>query len=111
MKECFGPLIFVVKTKSFDESLSIVKNSAATHGAITCLAYTTDQQRMARIEDEMNSVFTPVSFNFTGAAFVNQHAAFSDLHVSGGNPSGNATFTNADFINKRYIWIGNRYML
>jgi hypothetical protein len=31
--------------------------------------------------------------------------------VSGGNPSGNATFTNADFINKRYIWIGNRYML
>jgi phenylacetic acid degradation protein paaN len=111
MKECFGPLIFVVKTQSFDESLSIVKNSAATHGAITCLAYTTDQQRMARIEDEMNSVFTPVSFNFTGAAFVNQHAAFSDLHVSGGNPSGNATFTNADFINKRYIWIGNRYML
>lgn len=111
MKECFGPLIFVVKTSSFEESLSIVKNSAATHGAITCLAYTTDKQRMDRIEDEMNSVFTPVSFNFTGAAFVNQHAAFSDLHVSGGNPSGNATFTNADFINKRYIWIGNRYML
>jgi len=111
MKECFGPLIFVVKTKSFDESLSIVKHSAESHGAITCLAYTTDKAIMDRIEDEMNSVFTPVSFNFTGAAFVNQHAAFSDLHVSGGNPSGNATFTNADFINKRYIWIGNRYML
>ena len=67
--------------------------------------------KMKEIEEEMNSAFTPVSFNFTGAAFVNQHAAFSDLHVSGGNPAGNATFTNADFINKRYIWIGNRYML
>lgn len=111
MHECFGPLVFVVKTSGFEESLSIVKESARTHGAITCLAYTTDKQKMERIEDEMNSVFTPVSFNFTGAAFVNQHAAFSDLHVSGGNPSGNATFTNADFINKRYIWIGNRYML
>jgi hypothetical protein len=66
---------------------------------------------MKEIEDEMNSVFVPVSFNFVGAAFVNQHAAFSDLHVSGGNPAGNATFTNADFINKRYIWIGNRYLL
>ena len=111
MKECFGPLAFIVKTKNFEESLSIVKESARTHGAITCLAFETDKARMELIEDEMNSVFTPVSFNFTGAAFVNQHAAFSDLHVSGGNPSGNATFTNADFINKRYIWIGNRYML
>ena len=66
---------------------------------------------MDLIENEMNAVYTPVSFNFKGAAFVNQHAAFSDLHVSGGNPSGNASFTNAEFINKRYIWIGNRYML
>jgi phenylacetic acid degradation protein paaN len=111
MQECFGPLVFIVKTSGFDETLKIVKDSAAKHGAITCLAYTTDKSKMEQIEDEMNSVFTPVSFNFTGAAFVNQHAAFSDLHVSGGNPSGNATFTNAEYINKRYIWIGNRYML
>ncbi|MCC6818185.1 MAG: aldehyde dehydrogenase family protein [Bacteroidia bacterium] len=111
LQECFGPLVFIVKTSNFDESLKIVKDSARNHGAITCLAYSTDKDKMALIEDEMNSVFTPVSFNFTGAAFVNQHAAFSDLHVSGGNPSGNASFTNADFINKRYIWIGNRYML
>lgn len=111
LKECFGPLSFIIQTKDFEESLSIVKQSAASHGAITCSAYCIDEVKKERIEDEMNSVFTPVSFNFTGAAFVNQHAAFSDLHVSGGNPSGNATFTNAEFINKRYIWIGNRYML
>ena len=111
MEECFGPLIFMVATDNFQQSLEIVKRSAKTNGAITCLAYTTSEERMHAIEEEMNSVFTPVSFNFTGAAFVNQHAAFSDLHVSGGNPAGNATFTNADFINKRYIWIGNRYML
>lgn len=111
LEECFGPLIFIVSTDSFDQSLAIVKKSASTHGAITCLAYTSSEERMKLIEEEMNSVFTPVSFNFTGAAFVNQHAAFSDLHVSGGNPSGNATFTNAEFISKRYIWIGNRYML
>lgn len=110
LKEVFGPIAFIIKTISFEESLSIIKTSAKTHGAITCSAYTLDQTKMSNIESEMNSVFTPVSFNFIGAAFVNQHAAFSDLHVSGGNPSGNASFTNAEFINKRYIWIGNRYM-
>jgi len=50
-----------------------------------------------------------VSFNFTGAAFVNSHAAFSDFHVSGGNAAGNASFTNSDFINKRFVWVGNRF--
>jgi phenylacetic acid degradation protein paaN len=111
MEECFGPLSFIIKTNSYEDSLSLMKSSGEEHGAITCLAYTTNDAKMKEIEDQMNSVFVPVSFNFTGAAFVNQHAAFSDLHVSGGNPSGNATFTNADFINKRYIWIGNRYLL
>ncbi len=111
LKEYFGPVIFIVKTKDANSSIALAKNSAAKHGAITCLAFATDKDRMQLIENEMNEVFTPVSFNFKGAAFVNQHAAFSDLHVSGGNPSGNASFTNAEFINKRYIWIGNRYML
>lgn len=110
LKEVFGPIAFIIKTSGFEESLSIIKSSAITHGAITCSAYVLDSSKMNLIESEMNSVFTPVSFNFIGAAFVNQHAAFSDLHVSSGNPSGNATFTNAEFINKRYIWIGNRYM-
>jgi hypothetical protein len=50
-----------------------------------------------------------VSFNFTGAAFVNQHAAFSDFHVSGGNPSGNAGFTTPEYVNRRFVWVGNRY--
>ena len=111
LKEYFGPMICIVKTESKDQSIALAKHSAEKNGAITCLAFCTDAKRMELIEEEMNSVFTPVSFNFTGAAFVNQHAAWSDLHVSGGNPSGNASFTNADFINKRYIWIGNRYML
>jgi acyl-CoA reductase-like NAD-dependent aldehyde dehydrogenase len=111
LEECFGPLSFIIKTNNYDESLMLMKSSGEEHGAITCLAYTTNETKMKEIEDKMNSVFVPVSFNFTGAAFVNQHAAFSDLHVSGGNPAGNASFTNADFINKRYIWIGNRYLL
>ena len=64
---------------------------------------------MKKVEAEMNNTFTPVSFNFQGAAFINSHAAFSDFHVTGGNPSGNAGFTNPEYVNRRIVWVGNRY--
>ena len=106
--ECFGPVAFIIKTKNSEDSLQRMKQAAATKGAITCLAYSTDNAFMQHVEEEMNEVFTPVSFNFTGAIFVNQHAAFSDFHVTGGNPAGNASFANPDFVNRRFVWVGNR---
>lgn len=108
--ECFGPIVFVVKTNNADHSLALAKECAANLGAITCSCYSSDEGFMNRVEDEMNEAFTPVSFNFGGAAFVNQHAAFSDFHVTGGNPSGNASFTDAQYVNRRFVWVGNRRM-
>jgi phenylacetic acid degradation protein paaN len=105
-EECFGPIVFVVKSSN---PLKLAAEMAEHKGAITCLCYSTDESYMQEVEYTMNAVFTPVSFNFVGAAFVNQHAAFSDFHVSGGNPSGNASFTDALYINRRFVWIGNRY--
>jgi phenylacetic acid degradation protein paaN len=108
--ECFGPIVFVVKTESAAHSLALTADSASELGAITCSCYSTDNEFMAEVENAMNEVFTPVSFNFTGAAFVNQHAAFSDFHVTGGNPSGNASFTDSQYVNRRFVWVGNRKM-
>jgi phenylacetic acid degradation protein paaN len=108
--ECFGPIVFVVKTQSALQSLELTADSAAELGAITCSCYSTDNDFMVEVEDAMNAVFTPVSFNFSGAAFVNQHAAFSDFHVTGGNPSGNASFTDSQYVNRRFVWVGNRKM-
>jgi len=108
--ECFGPIVFVVKTDSAAQSLELTADCAAQLGAITCSCYSTDNNLMVEVEDTMNAVFTPVSFNFAGAAFVNQHAAFSDFHVTGGNPSGNASFTDSQYVNRRFVWVGNRKM-
>jgi len=108
--ECFGPIVFVVKTQSVAQSLELTADCAAELGAITCSCYSTDTDFMVEVEDAMNAVFTPVSFNFSGAAFVNQHAAFSDFHVTGGNPSGNASFTDSQYVNGRFVWVGNRKM-
>ncbi len=108
-RECFGPVAFVVKTSGLEESLDMAANMASQKGAITCLAYAVEKDIQDRIAERMNRIYVPVSFNFTGAAMVNSHAAFSDFHVTGGNPAGNASFTNPEFVNRRFVWVGNRY--
>lgn len=108
-QECFGPIVFVIKTASTVESVNLASKLAMEKGAITCGAYCTNEQMSAMIEEQMNLAFTPVSFNFINAAFINSHAAFSDFHVTGGNPAGNASLTSTEFIVKRFVWVGNRY--
>ena len=107
--ECFGPIAFIIKTNSTADSIHLAKELAFEKGALTCAAYTTNKEVETTIEREMNAAFVPVSFNFTGAALINSHAAFSDFHVTGGNPAGNASLTTTEFIVKRFVWVGNRY--
>jgi phenylacetic acid degradation protein paaN len=107
-KELFGPIVLIIKTKDTNQSVELAKKMANEHGAITCAAYTTDGAVATHIFEEMESVFTPVSLNLTGNIWVNQHAAFSDFHVTGGNPAGNASFTNPEYVSKRFVWVGHR---
>lgn len=109
-KELFGPIVLVIKTKDTDESIALASRLAAEHGAITCAAYTTDAATADEIMDAMETSFTPVSLNLTGFIWVNQHAAFSDFHVTGGNPAGNASFSNPEYVNKRFVWVGHRQL-
>ena len=107
-KELFGPIALLIKTKNTDESISIAREMAANHGAISCGAYVTDAGVKEKIADEMALAATPVSFNLTGGIYMNQNAAFSDFHVTGGNPAGNASFTNPEYVTKRFTWVGHR---
>ena len=107
-KELFGPIALLIKTKDTDESIAIAREMALMHGAISCGAYVTDANVKEKIADEMSMSATPVSFNLTGGIYMNQNAAFSDFHVTGGNPSGNASFTNPEYVTKRFTWVGHR---
>ncbi|MCF8427988.1 MAG: phenylacetic acid degradation protein PaaN [Bacteroidia bacterium] len=109
-RECFGPVVFVIKTDGLADSLALAEALVKEKGALTCGAYTTDETTKAMIAETMNNAFVPVSFNFTGAGFINSHAAFSDFHLTGGNPAGNASFANSEFVSKRFVWVGNREM-
>ncbi|MBS1613656.1 MAG: phenylacetic acid degradation protein PaaN [Bacteroidetes bacterium] len=106
--ELFGPIVLIIKTKDTAQSVQIAKDMAAKHGAITCAAYTTDDAMANYITEEMEEVFAPVSLNLVGPIWVNQHAGFSDFHVTGGNPAGNASFTNPEYVSKRFVWVGHR---
>jgi phenylacetic acid degradation protein paaN len=107
-KELFGPIALLIKTKNTDQSIQLAHEMALQHGAISCGAYTTDTTVKEKIADEMAQAATPVSFNLTGGIYMNQNAAFSDFHVTGGNPSGNASFTNPEYVTKRFTWVGHR---
>ncbi|HET9487363.1 MAG TPA: phenylacetic acid degradation protein PaaN [Chryseosolibacter sp.] len=107
-KELFGPIALLIRTKDTDESIAIARTLAMNHGAISCGAYVTDPLVREKIADEMALVATPVSFNLTGGIYMNQNAAFSDFHVTGGNPAGNASFTNPEYVTKRFTWVGHR---
>ncbi len=109
-RECFGPILFVIKTDGVEDSLALAEALVKEKGALTCGAYTTSAATEALIEETMNNAFVPVSFNFTGAGFINSHAAFSDFHLTGGNAAGNASFANSEFVSKRFVWVGNRKM-
>ncbi len=108
MREMFGPVIYVVATDSTEQSLALARESARSHGALTWLVYTTDADMMEAAIDAAVDAGVSVAFNLTGALFVNQSAAFSDFHVTGANPSGNASLTDPAFIAGRFRVIGVR---
>ena len=109
-QELFGPVLLVIKTENTQHSIRLAAQLAREHGAISCGAYTTDAAIKEQIMDEMSLAGTPVSFNLVGGIYVNQNAGFSDFHVTGGNPAGNASITNPEFVIKRFTWVGFREM-
>ncbi|MCP3974311.1 MAG: phenylacetic acid degradation protein PaaN [bacterium] len=108
MREMFGPVIYVIATDSTQDSLELATESALRHGAITWLVYSSNPEVQDLAEDAAVDAGVSVAFNLTGGLLVNQSAAFSDFHVTGANPAGNASLTDPAFIAKRFRVVGVR---
>lgn len=106
--EYFGPIVFIAPTKGLEQSIDAVNQIAGEKGAISCGAYVTDPEKMNLVADELQGNGVPVSFNLLGQVFVNQNSTFSDYHVTGVNPSGNATLSDAAFVTRRFSVVGMR---
>ncbi|WP_374299180.1 phenylacetic acid degradation protein PaaN [Paracoccus sp. (in: a-proteobacteria)] len=100
--ECFGPVGFVIPCTDADDGIARAAGLAATNGAITAALYDTDEARIERAVRAFARAGVSLSVNLTGNIFVNQSAAFSDFHVTGANPAGNASLTDTAFVATRF---------
>lgn len=100
--ECFGPVAFVVAVRDADDGIARAADLAALKGAITAALYDTDEARIARAVAAFAAAGVNLSVNLTGNIYVNQSAAFSDFHVTGANPAGNASLTDTAFVAARF---------
>ncbi|WP_122263507.1 phenylacetic acid degradation protein PaaN [Ornithinimicrobium cerasi] len=107
-QECFGPVAFVVRTADTGESLRIFADTVREHGGMTAAVYSSDEQVLEAARDAAAEAGVALSENLTGQVFVNQTAAFSDLHGTGANPAANAAYADAAFVANRFRVITSR---
>lgn len=107
-QECFGPVGFLIRTASTDQSLAQLADTVREHGAMTAAVYSTSEEVLDQARDAAAQGGVALSENLTGQVFVNQTAAFSDLHGTGANPAANAAYTDAAFVANRFRVITSR---
>ncbi|MFG2641055.1 phenylacetic acid degradation protein PaaN [Streptomyces sp. NPDC048370] len=100
--ECFGPVSFAVSVDSTADALELLRRTVREKGAMTVGAYTTSPETERAIEEVCLEESAQLSLNLTGGVYVNQTAAFSDFHGSGGNPAANAALCDGAFVANRF---------
>lgn len=102
LAECFGPVSFAVAVDSTAAGVELLRRTIRDRGAMTVGAYTTSPEVERAVEDVCLEESAQLSLNLTGGVYVNQTAAFSDFHGSGGNPAANAALCDGAFVANRF---------
>ncbi|MCF6524881.1 phenylacetic acid degradation protein PaaN [Streptomyces sp. JJ36] len=102
LAECFGPVSFAVAVDSTEAAVELLRRTVREKGAMTVGAYTTSPEAERLVEDACLEECAQLSLNLTGGVYVNQTAAFSDFHGSGGNPAANAALCDGAFVANRF---------
>ncbi len=100
--EFFGPVSFAVAVDSAADAVAVLRRTVREKGAMTVGAYTTSPEVERLIEDACLDECAQLSLNLTGGVYVNQTAAFSDFHGSGGNPAANSALCDGAFVSDRF---------
>ncbi|MFB8772185.1 phenylacetic acid degradation protein PaaN [Streptomyces broussonetiae] len=102
MSECFGPVSFAVAVDSATDAVELLRRTIREKGAMTVGAYTTDPEVEQAVAEVCLDEAAQLSLNLTGGVYVNQTAAFSDFHGSGGNPAANSALCDGAFVANRF---------
>lgn len=101
-QEHFGPISFVIPAPDTQAAVQRAAELAQQHGAITAGLYEQDEQQIQQAIDAFARAGVNLSINLLHGIYINQSAAFSDFHVTGANPAGNACLTDDAFVAHRY---------
>lgn len=101
-QEHFGPISFLIAAASREDAMHQAADVARQHGAIASYAYSTDEAFREQVEEAFFAAGASIGFNLIGQAPINFTAAYSDYHVTGLNPAGNACLTDLAFVANRF---------
>jgi phenylacetic acid degradation protein paaN len=109
MEERFGPIAFIVKVADTAAAIALSGRIVATHGALTAGVYSTRPEVIEAMTAATWRSKVALSINLTGGVFVNQSAAYSDYHGTGGNPAANASYADSAFVANRFRVVQRRH--
>lgn len=101
-EERFGPIGFVIRTADRDAALATATADVARGGGLTAFLYSTDATYVERATAAYATAGAQLTCNLTGPMPLNFAAAYSDYHVTGLNPAGNASLTDLAFVASRF---------
>ena len=107
-QEHFGPISFVIASDDADHALQRATEDVRAHGAITSHVYSVNEQFLAKAEDAYHVAGASLACNLIGMP-INFAAAYSDFHVTGLNPAGNACLSDLAFVTNRFRIVQTKF--
>ncbi len=101
-EERFGPISFVIACDDAQDALKQATTDVKQVGGLTAFLYSTDEDYIAQAEQAYAHAGAQLTINLTGPMPLNFAAAYSDYHVTGLNPAGNASLTDMAFVASRF---------
>jgi phenylacetic acid degradation protein paaN len=107
--EIFGPVSFLIRGASAEDCLRDATCNARERGAITSHVYSVKEEFLERAVDAYHQAGASVACNLVGMP-INFAAAYSDYHVTGLNPAGNACLADLAFVSNRFRIVQSKRM-
>ncbi|WP_137872815.1 aldehyde dehydrogenase family protein [Rhodococcus sp. Q] len=106
--EQFGPVAFLIDCADVTSAVQHATASIRSHGAISSYFYCTDDAVVDTVADAYADAGASLSANLVSSMPMQFAAAYSDYHVTGLNPAGNATLTDESFVAGRFRIVQDR---
>ncbi len=101
-EERFGPVSFVIACDDAADALRQATADVHDFGGLTAFVYSTDEAFVDSAVNAYSRAGAQLTINLTGPMPLNFAAAYSDYHVTGLNPAGNASLTDLAFVTGRF---------